>query len=564
MTELKQGLKFSDRYILKESKGSGSFGEVWLAHDEFLGIDVAIKIYISLDVRGIDEFKQEYRTAYGLNHENLLIATHFDVWEQRPYLVMKYCPNGSAANMVGNVSNERVIWQFIHDVATGLAYLHKQEPEPIVHQDIKPDNILIDENNNFLITDFGISKKIRSTMRKQSGRAITAGATSYMGPERFTKDPAPVKASDIWSLGVTIYEIVTGDLPFCGMGGSMLLNGAEIPELDRRWSRELNHLMRVCLAKETWDRPTAQKIVEIAKAKLEGRKDPKPTKKSEVQKKKKYPIRNILLVLLILLIPCVISIIQNSKDPLKEEAEAHWSNYSAKLDSCQTYISSGSNTDTESLLKAKKILSSIQEMEIKYSSKMSGYSNYSSLSKMLDDKIDAAHNAWSKAADAQYKKVKDFPKAVEFYQLALKLKNDPTTKRTYNSMVNEYGNMIIKDIEFQNGNGDITIDEYGKTLYASKIQYLYARIKYDGLPEQDNKIKLSWKLIYPSGVLSKGTSSPSGYTFEDEITVRPGKNNLVTLSGWGNETAGAYNSGTHRLEIWYKGKMLFSKSFKIN
>jgi len=268
MAELKNGTIVKDRYTLKEFKGSGSFGEVWLAHDEVLDSDVAIKIYISLDPRGVEEFKSEYITTQGISHPNLLTTTYFDVWEQRPFLVMKYCAKGSSTALAGKM-DEYVLWQFIHDVAAGLKYLHDM-PEPIIHQDIKPDNILVDDSDRFLITDFGISKKIRSTMRKQSKRAVGAGATAYMGPERFESDPTPVKASDIWSLGASIFELATGELPFSGLGGGMQRNGAEMPYLDKKWSKDMNMVMQSCLAKETWDRPTAQQLEEYSDAIIKG------------------------------------------------------------------------------------------------------------------------------------------------------------------------------------------------------------------------------------------------------------------------------------------------------
>lgn len=269
MTDLKIGTKVKDRYTLKEYKGCGSFGEVWLAHDEVLDMDVAIKIYISLDSNGVEEFKSEYLTTQGISHPNLLTANYFDVWGQRPFLVMKYCAKGSATSKA-TIMDEYDLWNFIHDVSSGLRYLHGMT-EPIIHQDIKPDNILVDDNNRYLITDFGISKKMRSTMRKQSQRAVGAGATAYMGPERFDSDPSPVKASDIWSLGVSIYELATGELPFSGLGGGMQKNGAEIPSLDNKWSKDLNMVMQSCLAKEPWNRPTAQQLEEYSEAILKGR-----------------------------------------------------------------------------------------------------------------------------------------------------------------------------------------------------------------------------------------------------------------------------------------------------
>ena len=92
-----------------------------------------------------------------------------------------------------------------------------------------------------------------------------------MGPERFSKEPMAVKASDIWSLGVSIYELATNDLPFMGQGGGMLNVGAEIPNLDAtKWSNKLNDIMRRCLSKNTWDRPTAEELAEYSKLVLNG------------------------------------------------------------------------------------------------------------------------------------------------------------------------------------------------------------------------------------------------------------------------------------------------------
>lgn len=271
-----EGSVFDGRYLLKEFKGSGSFGEVWLALDQQTEVEVAVKIYVAMDSHGLSEFKKEFQVSFNLNHTNLLHANFLEVCkeDQRAYLVMPYCPQGSTSKMMGKMTEEQ-LWEFISDVSSGLAYLHGQNP-PIIHQDIKPDNILVARNGEYVITDFGISSQARSTLRKSSMHLSSAGAVAYMGPERFSKQYFAVKASDIWSLGVTIYELAVGDLPFCGMGGSMQKQGADIPDLPEEFSNELNMVMQSCLAKETWDRPTAEQLADYANQKKKGH-SPQPT-----------------------------------------------------------------------------------------------------------------------------------------------------------------------------------------------------------------------------------------------------------------------------------------------
>lgn len=264
---LKIGSKINRRYIIEEFKGNGAFGEVWKAYDSLLAETVALKLFGDMNDDGIETFKAEFITMRGVMSPYLVNATHIDLWGKRPFLVMKYCENGSSSKLCGNCS-ESTLWKFIHDVASGLEYLHSQ-PDSIIHQDIKPENVLIDDDLNFLISDFGISKKLRTTIQKMSIRAIGVGSIAYMGPERFGEDPLPIKASDIWSLGASIYELATGNLPFNGMGGGMQSYGASLPLLGSEWSKDLNELMRRCLSKEPWNRPTATEIVRISKTKIQ-------------------------------------------------------------------------------------------------------------------------------------------------------------------------------------------------------------------------------------------------------------------------------------------------------
>lgn len=259
------GQIIDNRYELVRLIGSGSFGEVWVAMDKETDIEVALKIYISMDQQGLADFKKEFQLSFNLNHTNLLHSNYLGSTsdDNRAYLVMPLCPEGSVSKYIGDI-DEHTLWRFIMNVSSGLAYLHDQHP-PLIHQDIKPDNILISKNGDFVISDFGISKQLRTTLRRSIGHQYdVSGSVSYMGPERFSKNCMPLKASDIWSLGATIYELAVGDLPFCGMGGGMQQKGAEIPELPDKFSNTLNMVMMSCLAKETWDRPTAHQLEDFA------------------------------------------------------------------------------------------------------------------------------------------------------------------------------------------------------------------------------------------------------------------------------------------------------------
>jgi serine/threonine protein kinase len=231
---------------------------------------------------------------------------------------LPFCERGSALKLAGRIAEEEA-WKFLHDVASGLAYLHRQNP-PVIHQDIKPDNVLMDNTGQFMITDFGISTKVRSTLRKSVGQQNVSGGTlAYMGPERFSRDNTPIKAGDIWALGATLYELFVGDTPFGDHGGVIQKSGAEIPNIKGNMSPDLMHIVNLCLQKETWDRPTAETIIAWTEQHSRGEKinfgklpqPPKPKKPSKptpppkpatpskptVAGEKKSVLKNVLLII---------------------------------------------------------------------------------------------------------------------------------------------------------------------------------------------------------------------------------------------------------------------------
>lgn len=246
---------FHGRYQLVELMGSGASAEVWKARDTKAGsLVVALKIYSigvsPMDSYGITNFQQEFTTVFNMTHTNLLRPSGYDICNGCPYLVMQFCENGSANSMIGRV-DEKDILHFLHDVAAGLEYLHDHN---IIHQDIKPDNILVDDNCNYLLTDFGISTHIGV----HGAEGPTGGTRAYMAPERY--DGIVSKESDIWSLGATVVEMIKGEPPFGEHGGLLQSQGETFRGITGPYQAEVKSLIASMLEKNPNMRPTASQI----------------------------------------------------------------------------------------------------------------------------------------------------------------------------------------------------------------------------------------------------------------------------------------------------------------
>lgn len=283
------GELFDGRYkLIRPLSTDGATADVWTALDsntmndtsqlnqidgltedeiETYGLVVAIKIYRphnALDIEGEQRFREEYMIVFNCHHTNLIHPTHFSIFQGVPYLVLPYCRFGSSERLIGREIDEAEIWKYILDVSSGLSYLHALQP-PIIHQDIKPGNILIDDNNNFAITDFGISSKRGG----QHGyyEEGNSGTMAYMAPERFEEEVELCPESDIWAVGATLYEILTGNVPFGEEGGWIQLQDTTVTPVMPNVSADIQRLIHACLNKDKALRPTAAQLMESAKAK---------------------------------------------------------------------------------------------------------------------------------------------------------------------------------------------------------------------------------------------------------------------------------------------------------
>lgn len=386
--------KFDNRYSLIDKIGGGGFSEVWLAHDNNAGIDVALKIYTpndELDEEGKDDFKREFARLCGLNHSNIIHAIGFGIHKgELPYLAMSVCKNGSARKLIGNFEEEQ-LWTFIEQVALGLQYLHAHG---ITHQDIKPDNILINSDGQYLIIDFGISTKTRNTLKKSNKGAVGGGTPWYMSVESFGIESSDIHARDIWAFGATLYEIITGDVPFGQYGGvTQKAQNGKIPQIGNDVSVELKQLVYDCLALNAWDRPDADVLVRRAQDHIAG-----------IMPPPSHNYKKVLMILSVLLLvaTCFFTypyIIPENK-PHKEVAlvKRNDSVYLAKINEAVSLTESEinktelSNVDETTLCSAARIYADASSLDVTDSVKEKGTQMWVASQQVIDKVYDYLYN----------------------------------------------------------------------------------------------------------------------------------------------------------------------------
>jgi serine/threonine protein kinase len=271
MINLAAGQEVDGKYQLIRLIDTGGFAEVWEAKYLLAGNTVALKIYPRLDEDGAATIEDEYRKLFELQHSNLVNALNFGKYQSYPYLVMRYYSGGNAAAKIG-ACDEAEVAIILQQIGGALKYLHAND---VVHQDIKPNNFLLDQKGNYYLADLGLSLKVRNTIRRftyagsaesrQSSMHTGLTPPCYRAPELMDQhrdDHSPIKATDIWALGASLYEMITTRPPFGDLGGLMQRQkeGYDLERLPMTCSEELDRLIGECLAKDPWDRPTAAKL----------------------------------------------------------------------------------------------------------------------------------------------------------------------------------------------------------------------------------------------------------------------------------------------------------------
>ena len=210
-----KGQKINDRYEIVKSIGEGGMANVYLAIDVILGRKVAIKILrgdLANDEKFIRRFKREALSASSLSHPN--IVEMYDVGEDNGnyYIVMEYIDGKTLKQLLKKRGNLTVseATDIMLQLTSGMIHAHDSY---IIHRDLKPQNIMIQENGQIKITDFGIAMALNSTQLTQTNSVM--GSVHYLPPEQASGKGSTIK-SDIYSMGILYYELLTGVLPFRG------------------------------------------------------------------------------------------------------------------------------------------------------------------------------------------------------------------------------------------------------------------------------------------------------------------------------------------------------------
>jgi len=210
-----KGQKISDRYEIIRSIGEGGMANVYLAHDDILNRDVAIKVLrgdLSSDEKFVRRFQREALAASSLSHPN--IVEMYDVGEDNGnyYIVMEYVEGKTLKQLLKKRSSLTLseAIDIMLQLTDGISHAHDSY---IIHRDLKPQNIMITDDGGIKITDFGIAMALNGTQLTQTNSVM--GSVHYLPPEQASGKGSTIK-SDVYSMGIVFYELLTGILPFKG------------------------------------------------------------------------------------------------------------------------------------------------------------------------------------------------------------------------------------------------------------------------------------------------------------------------------------------------------------
>jgi eukaryotic-like serine/threonine-protein kinase len=249
------GTQLAGRYRVDAHLGGGGMGEVYRVHDERLGEDVALKLLSFDHDSAAARFRREVKLARRITHPNVARTHDIGEHEGRPFLTMELIAGETLADRLDrSLLDPDEAAAVCATVGQGLRAAHAAD---VIHRDLKPGNVMIEEGGRVVITDFGIARSMVDDKTVKASQAM--GTPFYMSPEQLMGESV-TKASDVYALGLLLYEMITGELPFVGdtpMGA--VLARCQSPPRDPRELKSmpdvLAELILACLCRKPADRP---------------------------------------------------------------------------------------------------------------------------------------------------------------------------------------------------------------------------------------------------------------------------------------------------------------------
>jgi serine/threonine-protein kinase len=251
------GTVLSGRYRLESKLGSGGMSTVYLARDETLERWVAAKVLhreISDQPDQIERFRREARAVAQVSHPNVVAVIDAGEDGGRPYIVFEYVDGETLKHRIDHHAGGLPLDEaaaYAIEVGRGLGAAHARR---LVHRDVKPQNVLIDSDGRAKVTDFGIARELEQDGLTKTGRVL--GTTDYVSPEQAMGQPVDAR-SDIYSLGILLYEMLTGEVPFKAdnlVGVAMKHVNEKVPDVQKR-RRDVSSALAAVVERATEKKP---------------------------------------------------------------------------------------------------------------------------------------------------------------------------------------------------------------------------------------------------------------------------------------------------------------------